>query len=295
MAAFWSKLQQTLPKALGSMSALLSPSVSACLICGRSERISAQQRGFLSLCSACSRAIPWITRIICPVCGRPEQCGDCMRRTDAAFLLNRSAVRYDPTIRQWLAMYKYRGHEALEPLLGEMLAAAYRRMMQDLHIRDDSIGFNAIIPVPVSDERRSERGFNQAERLASYLADQVNIPVHEVLRRIRHSDKQSFKTRGARLRDSQNLFTVDNPSILFMLNQINQQPASLSGNPCNSVKQAISHQAGSSTRPIRLLIVDDIYTTGSTVNACAAALTRSLASVLPEAEVEIFILTLARS
>ena len=272
MTAFWSKLQQTLPKALGSMSALLSPSVSTCLICGKIEREAAKQ-GFLTLCSACSGAIPWITRIICPVCGRPEQCTDCMRRTDSAFLLNRSAVKYNPTIRQWLALYKYRGHEALEPLLGEMLAIAYRRLMKELFMRDASIQFDAFIPVPVSDERLLERSFNQAERLASYLAEQVNIPVHEVLCRMRHSDKQSFKTRGARLRDSQNLFDVDHQSVLSLLDQV-------------------SLSVG---RPIRLLIIDDIYTTGSTVNACAAALLRSIGGTLPKAKAEIFILTLARS
>ncbi|MFC5653083.1 ComF family protein [Paenibacillus solisilvae] len=296
MTAFWSKLQETLPKAIGSMSALLSPSSRACSICGRSGR-GAPSSNNLPLCTACSRAIPWITRIMCPICGRAEQCTDCSRRTDTSFLLNRSAVRYDSTIRHWLAMYKYRGHEALEPLLGEMLAAAYQRMMRDLLMRDASHRFDAIIPVPVSEERRIERGFNQAERLASYLAEQVNLPVHEVLVRMRHSAKQSFKTRGARLLDSRNLFAVDHSSFLFMLEQIRQGSTQLAAKRSSAAsREKLADDLNSPAhRPVRFLIIDDIYTTGSTVNACAAALSRSFRTTLPDVQAEIFILTLARS
>ncbi|WP_274654211.1 ComF family protein [Paenibacillus humicola] len=224
--------------------------------------------------------MPWITRIECPVCGRPEACGDCRRRSDAAFVLSRSAVRYNAFIRGLLALYKYRGHEALAPLLGGMMQVAYILMLAELGGRDASFGFDAVVPVPLSAERLAERGFNQAERFAVHIAGLSGIPVVEALRRTRHSAKQSFKTRGDRLRDTRDLFEAD----LAAYDQPNVRE--------------IRNGAGVTadfrgTGRMRILLVDDIYTTGGTVNACAAALagTPGLRRFRPE----IYVLTLARS
>ncbi|REE84475.1 ComF family protein [Paenibacillus taihuensis] len=253
---------------------LLNATSGACLLCGNMDR-KPRHPSFASLCTACFDQIPWITRIECQVCGRPEYCPDCSRRSDAAFIWNRSAVRYNALIREWLALYKYRGHEALAPLLGEMLLAAYHGLIKTLNHQhplplQSQHPIDAIIPVPVSSERLAEREFNQAERLGAYLAEHTLIPLHNVLERTRHSGKQSYKTRGARLRDTHNLFTA-NPA--------------LTGSMLSSLDQP----------HIRLIVVDDIYTTGSTANACAAALADEIKRQQPAALVELFVLTLARS
>ena len=131
MSSFLRYVRQFVPAVIRTSISMLSPLPSACLTCGRAYR---ENRGtaksrfddstvFRSLCPDCRSAIPWITRIVCRVCGRPGSCGDCARRTDSAFVSNRSAVSYDEMIRGWLALYKYRGHEALGLLLGEMLQA----------------------------------------------------------------------------------------------------------------------------------------------------------------------------
>ncbi|WP_143069248.1 ComF family protein [Paenibacillus sp. OV219] len=267
---------RTIIKAMRQSVQLLTATSSACLICGNTDSRSRHPR-FISLCTPCFRQIPWITRIECDVCGRPEYCPDCPRRSDAAFLCNRSAVRYNTRIREWLALYKYRGHEALAPLFGEMLTAAYQGLVKELRPRElrnetteTLYPIDALIPVPVSSERLAEREFNQAERLGAYLAERVQIPLHHVMQRTRHSGKQSYKTRGARLRDTHNLFTADPALTASLLTARNQ-----------------SH--------IRLIIVDDIYTTGSTANACATALAEEIRRQRPAVFVELFILTLARS
>ncbi|MBP3966763.1 ComF family protein [Paenibacillus lignilyticus] len=231
---------------------------------------------FPELCRHCFGQIPWITRIYCAVCGRPEGCPDCTRRQEAGFICNRSAVHYDPVIRQWLALYKYRGHEGLAPILGKMLIPAYRGMIaQQSAGSQTAFRFDAVIPVPVSDERLQERGFNQAERLASYLAEHEHLTVYDILQRTRHSDKQSFKTRLARLRDTKQLFAADLDATAEMLDTLN----------LNSLHQPL----------IKLLVIDDIYTTGSTANSCALALTEGIGQLAPQINAQIFILTLARS
>lgn len=278
MPSFWSLLHQTLPKAIHSITALLAPSSSQCLMCGNASRRAADAP-VSALCGDCQQAIPWIRHIHCPVCGRPEHCPDCMRREDTAFICNRSAVRYSPLIREWLALYKYRGHEAIAPLLGEMLFTAYSQTVREMTGRSEAFAINGFIPVPVSEERLLERGFNQAERLARIMTERSGHPVFDILRRTRHSGKQSFKTRGARIKDAENLFAVDHDSFTSMLLQL------------SSVRPEGSLQ---NHRP-RLMIIDDIYTTGSTVNACAYAIQDAYRRSSSDGIIEIFILTLARS
>lgn len=278
MRKLWSKLFSA---SLHNLTALLRPSTSTCLICGRNDHRPANALPLL--CSECRESIPWITRIHCPVCGRPERCGDCRRRNTAAFICNRSAVQYNDTIRQWLALYKYRGHEGLEPLLGELLLTAYSGLRQEFAQRSKSFRIDAVIPVPVSMERLQERGFNQAERLAAYIAKQEGLLHFDILRRARHSEKQSFKTRGERLRDSRELFVSDGPVTLKMMGRLFDGAVSETSERLN---------AGES---VRILLVDDIYTTGSTVNACATAIREGINRSGFQLPIEIYTITLARS
>ncbi|SFJ26701.1 comF family protein [Paenibacillus sp. UNC496MF] len=263
-------LWQSLRKAFPLFASLLAVGGSGCAVCGnRCE--PGRQGAFGSLCKRCFRSIPWIARVYCPVCGRPERCPDCARRTRTAFVANRSAVRYDATIREWLALYKYRGHEALEPLLGDLLTAAYRGLAAERFREAGPRPVHAVIPVPVSEARLLERGFNQAERLAARLGEAEGIPFFDALRRTRHSAKQSAKTRGARLRDTRNLFKADEAELALML-----------------------ATAGRDAR-YRLVLVDDIYTTGSTANACAQALADGIGQAAPGLRFDVYVLTVARS
>ncbi|TYP75718.1 ComF family protein [Paenibacillus methanolicus] len=274
--------------------AMLSPASAACPVCGRAFRGQGKV-SFAGLCPACTEAIPWIRRIECPVCGRPERCGDCARRTAASFVASRSAVRYDASVRSWLATYKYRGHEALGPVLGEMMAEACRHLLAERRARYPHFRFDALVPVPLSEERLAERGFNQAEQLASCVGARCSIPVVEALRRTRNSGKQSYISRRERMRNTQGLFAADESRLpaLFLPNDTRSRSIeSLVATFWPTFGSSPTPHAG---QPLRLLLIDDIYTTGSTIDACAGALSESLRRLYPGTSVEIYALTLARS
>lgn len=212
-------------------------------------RINAQ------LCPDCQRKPAWIQpqEIRCYACGRPERCPDCSRREDGHLLWNRSAVRYTPEMREWLADYKYRGLESAGPLLHSMLYPLYDHLLTERRraTGDAAWSWDAIAFVPLSAERLEERGFNQAERFAAGLAEHGRLPYAPLLIRTRDSGRQSHKNREARIAEMAGLFAPE--------------PG------CSGYLEHLYAAAGVH-RPVRILLVDDIYTTGSTTHACAAAL-----------------------
>lgn len=274
-----------LPSSLAEQAEWLSARSETCAFCRKpmqpnnSKAIGGLKLPLLlrqQLCTPCLSAIPWLTRILCPRCGRGIQCDDCIRQPYRSFICNRSAVQYDQTMKSWLALYKYRGNEELAPLLGAMLQPAFEELSRILGatMKRGSITacWDAITYVPVSSARAEERGFNQAEQLASYLASHYQLPLLPLLSRERHTGKQSFKSRSERISDMKKLFRADLSSV-------------------SKLEQIYSTIAATPTRThARIILIDDIYTTGSTAEACAEELIAS--SSVP---LEVFLLTWARS
>ena len=112
------------------------------------------------------------------------------------------------------------------------------REMAGLH-RAELTGLEVVVPVPLHWLRRLGRGFNQAEEIARGLAAELGLPVVAALRRRRPTPHQSRLTRAARLRNLVAAFHV-------------RRPATIRGR--------------------RVLLVDDVATTGSTIEASAAVL-----------------------
>ncbi|MNO38675.1 DNA utilization protein GntX [compost metagenome] len=237
---------------------LLSPSAMPCLTCGKLGSGSSQ---FPGICRVCTEAIPWIRFPRCLKCGRHVGCPDCTRSGEPSpIVCNRSAVAYTSVMREWLGQYKYRGNERYAPLLGLMLDSAYLTLKKEnqnalaLLSRKPSIisrswSADLLVPVPVSDSRLMERGFNQAERLADVLSRRRKVPQLPLLIRTHHTGKQSFKSRAERLTDMKHAFSA-NPAITVQFT--------------DWLKRKRPQD-----RPVQVIVVDDIYTTGSTIRACA--------------------------
>ncbi len=283
---------------------LLAPPAIPCLTCGKT--ISERVRGYPEICLSCYLSIPWIKSPRCRVCGRQVGCPDCTRTGQAprSFVMNRSAVAYSPAMREWLAQYKYRGNEAYGTILARMTGVAYRQMAKELEeadfIGNGKVGgtpyrFHAVTSVPVSIDRMQERGFNQAARLAYGAATAGRIPLLNLLERSRHTEKQSFKTRWERLHDLHDVFrpsALAAEKLLAAVDEVKRKRSKISlraGRP-EPFSQILLDPT---PEPVRILLVDDVYTTGSTLEACSRVLHELCEQMGRRAE--IFCLTWARS
>lgn len=225
----------------------------ACVICNIRAKHGKFHRAS-GLCIDCLQLIPWILQPRCLRCGRATSCPDCRYRKRSRLLMNRSAVQYTAAMKDWLSRYKYHGDERLAFLLSWMLEFAYEQLCMAL--AQHQVKIHALTYVPLSEVRSRERTFNQAERLARLLGQRLQLPVLSLLHRKRHTKRQSHKKRSDRLHDLEQAFTT-----------------------LSSVQ--------SLSKGLNIAIIDDVYTTGSTLHHCAKELKR-------HASVNIFSLTWAR-
>ncbi|SDE35106.1 comF family protein [Paenibacillus sp. UNCCL117] len=252
---------------LRSSESLLSRGEQSCQVCGGRLMAGKQGLGSLRLCGECSEGIPWIgaSHIRCLRCGRYEYCPDCERIGHASdFVQSRSAVRYNERMKEWLAAYKYQRKESLRPVMGGMLLHAYHlhRALDDApHMGPTSVR-EYLTFVPLSAERCALRGFNQAEQMAVELSRLTDAPVLPLLRRTRHTEKQSSKSRNERFENMKGLFE-------------------LGGTGADTLRTAAQ------SARVKLYVIDDVYTTGSTMQACS----RVIREALP---VEVYGITWAR-
>lgn len=183
------------------------------------------------LCVECADELEVIRGKRCSACSRlsdDEICSDCTRwrkqmNGNDAISRNHSIYAYNPVMQAMITKWKYRGDYCLGEIFREQVTKSFESAFGHLN---DAV----IVPIPLSQERLNDRGFNQAKMLADFLTDNVM----EVFTRI-HSEKQSKKTRFERI-------TAKNP---FFLNEI--------------VEKAV-------------ILVDDIYTTGTTLRHAATLL-----------------------
>ncbi len=240
----------------------MKPMEERCLYCKQSSCLQPQKWG---LCDPCYQKIPWIQKTLCSICGRSIACYDCKRRASTFFTMNRSAVQYNDDMKKMLIQYKYRGDERLQVILGNMVKQAFQLLI----IENPKLTL-AQLPiltyVPISDMRYEERGFNQAKQLAQVVSSLTGIPVIPLLKRSRHTDKQSQSSRVKREENLKNIFEVNREIISEYLYQMGKR------------KEDIDV----------IFIVDDVYTTGSTLNECAKTLKNY-------AEVKIYGISWARS
>ncbi len=227
---------ETLKNALGSLSSLLFPTV--CVFCGADVGASVS-----GICAECSSNIRPVENPVCKTCGQPTaglsagssmECGYCLGNK-LHFEKARFAVIYTRVIRHGILHFKFYNSLYLGEVFSGFLSSAFRQHFQRQEL-------DAIIPVPVHRKRLTQRGYNQCAILAKKLGTDVSLPVLTgALVKTRNTVPQTQLKRKQRLNNIKGSFTVPNPQEI----------------------------AGK-----RILILDDVFTTGSTVSEASRILKR---------------------
>jgi len=213
----------------------------SCAVCGIG-RPDARRH----LCWECHADIMPITHPYCSLCGDPVSgridhsyiCHFCSD-VNPAFSIARSAAHYAGPIAEMLKALKYRKATWLVPDLASMLSALVYQ-----HIEVDEI--DAVTFVPLHHTRRREREYNQSALLARDLARIIDKPyMNRIIYRHRKTTSQTSLTARERISNVRNSFRYRNRSWL---------------------------------QGRRILLVDDVMTTGATVNECAKTLKKGGAS-----------------
>ncbi|MFG6495422.1 ComF family protein [Fictibacillus sp. UD] len=208
------------------------------------------------LCQDCEGKLELIKGKICRICGRgfslfPEQyrqgdcCFDCIRWEEdptwnGVLQQNRSLYVYNDFLQEVIAKLKYRGDAEVVKTFYPVAKTAFSKISRNA----------IVVPIPLSEERQYERGFNQAQLLARGISAQP----HLLLKRKTHEEKQSKKNREGRMLQKENPFEV------VETEKVQKQ---------------------------NVLLVDDVYTTGSTLRYAAKVLLEAGAN-------EVSSITLAR-
>lgn len=176
---------------------------------------------------------------MCHKCGKPvdeeqEFCRNCEQKS-YTFLEGRSALVYNTWMQKSMSAFKYRKRKEN----GEFYADRIHEIWGE---RIKAWEADVFVPVPIHPHRYQKRGYNQAEVIASYLSERTGIPVEMMLERTKDTRPQKDLSQAERMRNLQGAFSL-----------------SLSATELNP-------------KPKCAIIVDDIYTTGSTIEACAQTL-----------------------
>ena len=195
------------------------------------------------LCAACWSQLSFIAPPYCERLGTPfgYDPGPGVLSTEAvanppAFGRARAAVRYDDIASALVHALKYGDRLDLAPTMGRWMARAGRELLD---------GADALVPVPLHWRRLWARRFNQAAALATVISRGSGVPVlDDVLRRLRATPQQVGLNRADRAGNVQGAFAVPDA----------RHPA-LAGK--------------------RLVLVDDVLTSGATADSCTRALLRA--------------------
>lgn len=177
------------------------------------------------LCFLCESKLELLAGESCEVCSRITKekiCEDCKKWSahpiwKETLRLNHSVFIYNEMMQEIITKWKFRG----DYVLGNVFRDQFRKTFKEqFPILDND---TLLVPIPLSEERLAERGFNQAKVLADFLP----LESDEIISRL-HSEKQAKKTRYERI-------SAKNPFIITK--KVNKT----------------------------IVLVDDIYTTGTTL------------------------------
>ena len=195
------------------------------------------------ICGECLSSFERIPSVICEICGRPlpgltreeaqlQLCPACLDKT-YAFDRARSFAIYQDSLVKAILLLKF---EQMEPL-GAWFA---ERLTELVQAEPDKLAADVVVPVPLHRDREKERGYNQAALISKPLAKCLSVPHKAVL---------LMRTRA---RPDKRILSLEER--------------------WESVRGAFATRPGSQVDNLRVLLVDDVLTTGATLDACSRAL-----------------------
>lgn len=208
---------------------------------------------FPARCPVCDKLAPY-PELICPACREkfvPVKAPRCLKcgkhigdeREEYCRGCRQTTHRFDrgrglfeyPSMARSMYRFKYAGRKEYARFYGEQIALKLGGTIREWKP-------DALVPVPVHAARRRERGYNQAEALACEIGKRMGIPVDSrLIKRVKKTLPQKLLSDRERQNNLKKAFKIDR----------------------NDVKLK------------RVIIIDDIYTTGSTIDACALELKRA--------------------
>lgn len=208
-----------------------------CPMCQEIVSTDAGNAGSLLICPGCRKQLPYLQAPYCLKCGKEVEQEDqeyCYdcRRLPKHYRKGYPVLHYRDGCRKGMEAFKYHNRREYAQFYGEIIAERHGRELREL-------GLDGLIPVPVHAHRKRRRGYNQAELIAKELERQIQVPCYsDCLVRTTDTVPQKELNDGQRLENLKNAF-------LFRKNHVELK---------------------------KVLLVDDIYTTGATIEACTLAL-----------------------
>jgi ComF family protein len=197
------------------------------------------------LCEGCGKALSGGEKVLCLGCAEelPETGYHNIPDNETALrfagrvpFMNATSLAYftdDGLLQLLLHGLKYKGKKEIGYYLGARLGLSLKNT-------DWAGAIDTIVPVPLHRRKEAKRGYNQSMLIAEGIGDMLNIPVSgKLLLRVRDTESQTRKTRTERVNNMADAFTIP-------------KHISLSGK--------------------HILLIDDVLTTGATLEACALAL-----------------------
>ena len=194
-----------------------------CIICKRLREKDSfgVLKGDIGTCGACHEHLPFV-----PVGTVFERRGDKIRFSSSAFY-------YSSPIKELIIEYKFKRCTAYADIFAEYMITCLNVILEENQT------FDYVIPVPLSEKRFKERGYNQAELLSEKIAAHFGFEHNTTaLMRTKSTNRQSGLPGWKRAKNTENAFYADE---------------------CQVEKKSI-------------LLIDDVFTTGSTAGACAKVL-----------------------
>jgi ComF family protein len=201
------------------------------------------QNNTFSLCQSCFSEFREIASPLCPVCSRPfvtdmgedHLCENCLRKMPFYEAI-RAPYVYEGTLMKAIHQFKYGAKGLLADSLGPLLAQFAKSLLEE---SDDYL----TMPVPLHAKRLRERGFNQSLLLARHVARHLHTKLDFLcLKRVRYTQPQTGLKKEERRKNVRRAFQLENP-------------------------EAVEGET--------ILLIDDVATTGNTLNECARVLKRA--------------------